>query len=112
MSTTAHHPLYTPEQKRRRDASVWTLVQGLLAPFQFLVFLVSLTLVLRCLATGAGESAALVSVVVKTLVLYSPAFYNSDIGADSLGANGISLDALHGLKLASCLVDPLKRPTP
>ena len=72
MSTTAaNHPLYTPEQKLRRDASVWTLVQGLLAPLQFLVFLVSLALVLRCLATGEGESAALLSVVVKTLVLYT-----------------------------------------
>ena len=71
MSTTVHHPLYTPEQKLRRDASVWTLVQGLLAPLQFLVFLVSVALVLRCLATGAGESAALLSVVVKTLVLYT-----------------------------------------
>jgi 3-vinyl bacteriochlorophyllide hydratase len=63
--------LYTPEQKRRRDASPWTLVQGVLAPVQFLVFLVSLVLVVRCLATGAGESAALISVVVKTLVLYT-----------------------------------------
>jgi 3-vinyl bacteriochlorophyllide hydratase len=72
MSTpAAHRPLYTPEQKLRRDASVWTLVQGLLAPLQFLVFLVSLVLVLRCLATGAGESAALTSVVVKTLALYT-----------------------------------------
>ncbi len=71
MSNTAYHPLYTPEQKLRRDASVWTLVQGVLAPLQFLVFLVSLTLVLRCLASGAGESAALLSVVVKTLVLYT-----------------------------------------
>jgi 3-vinyl bacteriochlorophyllide hydratase len=64
-------PLYTPEQKRRRDASAWTLVQGVLAPVQFLVFLVSLGLVVRCLSTGAGESAALTSVVVKTLVLYT-----------------------------------------
>jgi 3-vinyl bacteriochlorophyllide hydratase len=72
MSTTVtHHPLYTPEQKLRRDASPWTLVQGVLAPVQFLVFLVSLFLVLRCLTTGAGESAALTSVVVKTLVLYT-----------------------------------------
>ena len=63
--------LYTPEQKRRRDASAWTLVQGVLAPVQFLVFLVSLGLVVRCLATGAGESVALMSVVVKTLVLYT-----------------------------------------
>jgi 3-vinyl bacteriochlorophyllide hydratase len=55
----------------RRDNSVWTLVQGVLAPLQFLVFLVSLFLVLRYLATGVGEMAATVSIVVKTLVLYT-----------------------------------------
>ncbi|MFN3867900.1 MAG: 2-vinyl bacteriochlorophyllide hydratase, partial [Hyphomicrobiaceae bacterium] len=38
-------PLYTPEQRARRDASPWTLVQGVLAPLQFLVFLASLALV-------------------------------------------------------------------
>jgi 3-vinyl bacteriochlorophyllide hydratase len=32
---------------------------------------VSLALVLRCLLSGEGESAALISVVVKTLVLYT-----------------------------------------
>jgi 3-vinyl bacteriochlorophyllide hydratase len=64
-------PLYTPEERRRRDASRWTLVQGLLAPFQFLVFLVSLGLVLRCLATGEGAAIAAASVVAKTLVLYA-----------------------------------------
>ncbi len=63
--------LYTAEQRARRDATVWTLVQGLLAPFQFLVFLVSLGLVLRWLATGEGLWAATASVVVKTLVLYA-----------------------------------------
>ncbi len=63
-------PLYTPAQRQRRDASAWTLVQGVLAPVQFLVFLISLVLVLRFLATGEGESAATVSVVVKTLTLY------------------------------------------
>ena len=36
--------LYTPEQRWRRDHSMWTLVQGILAPLQFLVFLVSLVL--------------------------------------------------------------------
>jgi 3-vinyl bacteriochlorophyllide hydratase len=73
MSNSASSPclLYSPEQKRRRDESVWTLVQGILAPLQFLVFLVSLVLVLRCLATGQGESVALLSVVVKTLTLYT-----------------------------------------
>lgn len=64
-------PLYTAEQRRRRDASAWTLVQGVLAPLQFAVFLVSLVLVLRFLATGDGLAAATVSVVVKTLVLYA-----------------------------------------
>jgi len=63
--------LYTPAERARRDATVWTLVQGLLAPFQFLVFLVSLALVLRYLATGEGLWWATASVVVKTLVLYT-----------------------------------------
>jgi 3-vinyl bacteriochlorophyllide hydratase len=63
--------LYTPAERVRRDASVWTLVQGVLAPIQFLVFLVSLTLVLRFLVTGEGHDAATISVVVKTLTLYT-----------------------------------------
>ena len=64
-------PLYTGAERQRRDASPWTLVQGVLAPLQFLVFLVSLALVLRTLATGEGAAAANASVVVKTLVLYA-----------------------------------------
>jgi 3-vinyl bacteriochlorophyllide hydratase len=63
--------LYTPDERRRRDASRWTLVQGVLAPVQFLVFLISVLLVLRFLATGAGEDAATVSIIIKTLVLYT-----------------------------------------
>jgi 3-vinyl bacteriochlorophyllide hydratase len=64
-------PLYTPEQRRRRDATRWTLVQGLLAPLQFLVFAVSLVLVLRYLATGEGFALATASVVLKTALLYT-----------------------------------------
>lgn len=64
-------PLYTAQQRARRDASIWTLIQGVLAPLQFLVFLVSLALVLRFLGTGHGEQAAAVSVLVKTLTLYA-----------------------------------------
>lgn len=64
-------PLYTPEERLRRDASPWTIVQGVLAPLQFVVFLVSLGLVLNYLATGDGFAAATTSVVVKTLVLYT-----------------------------------------
>lgn len=63
--------LYTSAERQRRDDSPWTIVQGVLAPLQFLVFLVSLTLVLRTLATGEGLFAANVSVVVKTLTLYA-----------------------------------------
>ena len=62
--------LYTPEERRRRDASPWTMVQGVLAPAQFAVFLVSLALVLRFLITGEGEAVATASVVFKTGVLY------------------------------------------
>jgi 3-vinyl bacteriochlorophyllide hydratase len=63
--------IYTAEQRRRRDATVWTTVQGVLAPAQFLVFLVSLWLVIDFLMTGEGYLAATVSVVIKTLVLYT-----------------------------------------
>ena len=63
--------LYTPDERQRRDESVWTIVQGVLAPLQFLVFLVSLGLVIRTLVTGEGAFAADVSIVVKTLVLYT-----------------------------------------
>ena len=63
--------LYTAEERRRRDATGWTLVQGILAPLQFVAFLVSLALVARYLATGAGHDAAAISVVVKTLALYA-----------------------------------------
>ncbi|RYE86599.1 MAG: 2-vinyl bacteriochlorophyllide hydratase [Hyphomicrobiales bacterium] len=64
-------PLYTPEQRLRRDASRWTLVQGVLAPLQFLVCLVSVGLILRYLATGEGLALAASSVVLKTVVLYA-----------------------------------------
>ena len=63
--------LYTPQERARRDATVWTTIQGVLAPLQFLVFLVSLALVLRYLWNGEGYGLATTSIVVKTLVLYT-----------------------------------------
>jgi 3-vinyl bacteriochlorophyllide hydratase len=63
-------PLYTPGERARRDATKWTLVQGILAPLQFLAFAVSLVLVLRYLATGQGYEAATISIIVKTGFLY------------------------------------------
>ncbi|MCQ9374393.1 2-vinyl bacteriochlorophyllide hydratase [Methyloversatilis sp. XJ19-13] len=64
-------PLYTAEERRRRDASPWTMLQGVLAPVQFIAFLISLVLVLRFLTTGEGLQAATVSVVIKTVLLYT-----------------------------------------
>lgn len=64
-------PLYTPEQRLRRDASKWTLVQGILAPVQFVVCIVSAGLVIRFLMTGDGYMAANISVVIKTLILFT-----------------------------------------
>lgn len=63
--------LYTDAQRKRRDESPWTLVQGLLAPVQFLIFGVSLFLVIRFLTTGEGEAAAEISIVLKTCALYA-----------------------------------------
>lgn len=71
MQQSQPQSLYTPEQRAKRDATRWTLVQGLLAPVQFLVFLVSLYLVLNSLKTGEHTDWALASVVLKTLVLYA-----------------------------------------
>jgi len=62
--------LYTPEERTRRNNTRWTLVQGVLAPVQFLVFLISLVLVVRYLATGEGLAWAHASVVAKTATLY------------------------------------------
>jgi 3-vinyl bacteriochlorophyllide hydratase len=64
-------PLYTAEQRARRDSTGWTMVQGILAPVQFLAFGVSVVLVLRYLATGDGYGVATVSILIKTGLLYT-----------------------------------------
>ncbi len=92
--------LYTPDQRKRRDATRWTTVQGILAPVQFAIFLVSVSLVLHALVTGRGLAAANVSVLVKTAALMTimvtgamwekrvfgqyllaPAFFWEDVGS-------------------------------
>jgi 3-vinyl bacteriochlorophyllide hydratase len=75
MTTASPSPsqqsgLYTPAQRARRDASVWTLVQGILAPLQFAVFLISLALVIRYLLNGEGYGIATFSIIVKTGLLF------------------------------------------
>ncbi len=69
LQKPAGNRLYTDAERARRDATKWTLVQGILAPLQFAVFLVSLALVIRYLLTGAGYDAATLSIVIKTAVL-------------------------------------------
>lgn len=71
VQSNLRQPLYTAEERVRRDNTKWTLVQGLLAPFQFLVFLVSLSLVIIYLGTGEYLLATEISIVIKTLVLYT-----------------------------------------
>src|SRR5918994_7885371 len=119
MNQGRNPPLYTPEERKRRDESPWTLVQGILAPVQFVVFLVSLCLVLRYLTTGEGLGIATASVVVKTLTLYAimltgciwekvvfgrylfaPAFYWEDVFS-------MAVLALHTTYLAALATDAL-----
>lgn len=69
-STAPRKRLYTDEERARRDSTRWTLVQGLLAPAQFVAFAVSVVLVIRFLMTGDGYTAATVSIIVKTGFLY------------------------------------------
>ena len=61
---------YTAEQLARRDNSKWTLVQAVLAPIQFLAFIVSLVLVTRYLLTGDGYMVANISVLIKISLLW------------------------------------------
>lgn len=107
--------LYSPAERRRRDASPWTLVQGILAPIQFLVFLASLGLVLHYLISGHGLALATLSILVKTAVLltimvtgaiwerdvfgqylFAPAFFWEDVFS-------FLVIGLHGLYVAALL---------
>ncbi len=64
-------PLYTPEQRLRRDATKWTLVQGILAPLQIFICVGSAILVIRYLRTGEGADLATASIILKTFTLYT-----------------------------------------
>lgn len=61
---------YTPEQLERRNKSKWTLVQAILAPIQFLAFVISFVLVVRYLLTGQGHTLATISVLIKITLLW------------------------------------------
>jgi 3-vinyl bacteriochlorophyllide hydratase len=61
---------YTAEQIQKRQNSKWTLVQTILAPLQFLTFIVSLVLIVRYLSTGEGYDITNFSVLLKILMLW------------------------------------------
>ncbi len=108
--------LYTAEERARRDASPWTIVQGVLAPAQFLAFAVSLVLVLRFLWTGEGYGAATVSILVKTgflyLIMVTGAIWEKEVFGQYLFAPAFfwedvfsfAVIALHSLYLYGLLV--------
>ena len=118
--TQGRSGLYTEVERLRRDQSMWTMVQAVLAPFQFLVFIVSVVLVLRSLATGADAYAAHISVLAKTLVLltimvtgslwekdvfgqylFAPAFFWEDVVSFIVIALHLAYVVSHGLDLLS-----------
>lgn len=110
--------LYTPEQRQRRDASKWTFVQGILAPIQFFVCIVSVFLVVRFLLTGQDQTLAHASILLKTALLllimvtgclwehdvygqylFAPAFFWED--AVSMAVIALHLAYVIGLALLS-----------
>jgi 3-vinyl bacteriochlorophyllide hydratase len=130
---TQNHPeparrpaLYTPQERLRRDQTKWTLVQGILAPLQFVAFAVSVVLVLRYIATGQGYEAATLSIIIKTGFLYvimvtgaiwekvvfgqyllAPAFYWEDVF--SFGV--IALHTAYLFSLLTGALDPVGQMT-
>ena len=62
--------LYTPSQRIIRDRTIWTKVQAILAPLQFIVCIISLALVVRYLFTSEGYYIATVSIVLKSCLLF------------------------------------------
>ena len=62
---------YTPEQMEKRDNSKWTIVQAILAPLQFVTFIVSLGLIIHYLSTGENYMLANVSVLIKIVLLWA-----------------------------------------
>jgi 3-vinyl bacteriochlorophyllide hydratase len=94
-------------------------VQGVLAALQFVVFLASLALVLRTLATGTGLALASASVVAKTVTLYTimvtGALWERDVYGQYLFAEpffwedvvSMGVIALHTAYLAAWWTDAL-----
>lgn len=63
--------MYTPEQLEKRNSSRWTRIQMILAPIQFLAFLISFSLVVHYLITGEGYLIATISVWIKIILIWA-----------------------------------------
>ncbi|NTW04390.1 MAG: 2-vinyl bacteriochlorophyllide hydratase [Oscillochloris sp.] len=63
--------MYTPDQLARRERSKWTRVQIILAPIQFIAFLISFALVIRYLVTDQGYWAATISIWIKITLIWA-----------------------------------------
>ncbi len=63
--------MYTEDQLARRARSKWTKVQIILAPIQFVAFLISFGLVIYYLATGEGHMAATISIWIKIALIWA-----------------------------------------
>jgi 3-vinyl bacteriochlorophyllide hydratase len=63
--------MYTPDQLARRERSMWTRVQIILAPIQFVAFLISFGLVIHYLVTGQGYLAATISIWIKISLIWA-----------------------------------------
>ncbi|MEY3990396.1 MAG: hypothetical protein RI985_1477 [Chloroflexota bacterium] len=63
--------MYTAEQLARRNSSRWTTVQGILAPIQFVVFIISAILVYQAWQTKQGYDIANASIILKISLLWA-----------------------------------------
>ncbi|NTV65736.1 MAG: 2-vinyl bacteriochlorophyllide hydratase [Oscillochloris sp.] len=63
--------MYTEDQLARRVRSKWTRVQIILAPIQFLAFLISFGLVIHYLVTGQGYWPATISIWIKITLIWA-----------------------------------------
>ncbi len=78
-------PRYTPAQLERRNASVWTKVQAILAPIQFVIFIAGLAVTLMYQAGAGIDSFTWVTifVILKTfvflLIFVTGAFFENDV---------------------------------
>jgi 3-vinyl bacteriochlorophyllide hydratase len=61
---------YTAEQLALRDRSIWTKVQAILAPTQFIAFIISAIYVYTAWRTQTGYEEATITIIVKITLLW------------------------------------------